>query len=46
MLAAAEGEAGVFVVRGRMIDAPLLAHARAITAHPATGAAPTTDEGQ
>ncbi|GAA2094175.1 CoA ester lyase [Streptomyces albiaxialis] len=30
VLAAAEGERGVFAFRGRMIDAPLLAHARAI----------------
>lgn len=55
VLAAAEGEAGVFVFRGRMIDAPLLAHARAIAqarpgtehpAHPHPHPHPTTHEGQ
>lgn len=43
VLAVAEGEAGVFAFRGRMIDAPLLAHARSLAGHPA---APTTHEGQ
>ncbi|MDJ1136972.1 HpcH/HpaI aldolase/citrate lyase family protein [Streptomyces iconiensis] len=43
VLAAAGREAGVFVFRGRMIDAPLLAQARAIAGH---SAAPTTHEGQ